>query len=80
MHQKSIADVEIINDPIIGEDFYASIDIKIQHFAHEALKSAIEKNNAKGGSVVVMDVNTGEILAISNQPAGDLSLSENRMH
>ena len=78
VHQKSIADVEIINHPIIGEDFYASIDIKIQHFAHEALKSAIEKNNAKGGSVVVMDVTTGEILAISNQPAGDLSLSENR--
>ena len=78
VHQKSIADVEIINEPIIGEDFYASIDIKIQHFAHEALKSAIERNNAKGGSVVVMDVTTGEILAISNQPAGDLSLSENR--
>jgi len=35
--------------------------------AHQALKSAIEKHNAKGGSVVVMDVTTGEILAISNQ-------------
>ena len=59
VHQKSIADVEIINDPIIGEDFYASIGIKIQHFAHEGLKSAIEKHNPKGGSVVVMDVTTG---------------------
>ena len=78
VHQNSIADVEIINDPVMGEDFYSSIDIKIQHFAHEALKSGIEKNNAKGGSVVVMDVTTGEILAISNQPAGDLSFSENR--
>ena len=78
VHQNIIADVEIINDPVMGEDFYSSIDIKIQHFAHEALKSGIEKNNAKGGSVVVMDVTTGEILAISNQPAGDLSFSENR--
>ncbi len=78
VHQNSIADVEIINDPVIGEDFYSSIDIKIQHFAHQALKSGIEKNNAKGGSVVVMDITTGEILAISNQPAGDLSFSENR--
>ena len=78
VHQNSIADIEIINDPVMGEDFYSSIDIKIQHFAHEALKSGIEKNNAKGGSVVVMDVTTGEILAISNQPAGDLSFSENR--
>ena len=78
VHQNSIADVEIINDPVMGEDFYSSIDIKIQHFAHEALKSGIEKNNAKGGSVIVMDVTTGEILAISNQPAGDLSFSENR--
>ncbi len=79
VHQNSIADIEIINDAVIGEDFYSSIDIKIQHFAHQALKSAIEKNNAKGGSVVVMDVTTGEILAISNQPAGDLSLSVNRV-
>ena len=79
IHQNSIADIETINQPVIGEDFYSSIDIKIQHFAHQALKSAIEKHNAKGGSVVVMDVNTREILAISNQPAGDLSLSENRI-
>ena len=78
VHQNSIADVEVVNDPIMGEDFYSSIDIKIQHFAHQALKSGIETNNAKGGSVVVMDVTTGEILAISNQPAGDLSFSENR--
>tara|TARA_B100000965_G_scaffold344051_1_gene314075 strand:- start:329 stop:1999 length:1671 start_codon:yes stop_codon:yes gene_type:complete len=78
VHQNSIADIEIISDPLIGEDFYSSIDIKIQHFAHQALKSGIEKNNAKGGSVVVMDVTTGEILAISNQPAGDLSFSKNR--
>ena len=78
VHQNSIADVEFINDPVMGEDFYSSIDIKIQHFAHEALRSVIEKNNAKGGSVVVMDVTTGEILAISNQPAGDLSFSKNR--
>jgi cell division protein FtsI (penicillin-binding protein 3) len=79
IHQNSIADIEMINDPMIGEDFYSSVDIKIQHFAHQALKSAIEKHNAKGGSVVVMDVTTGEIIAISNQPAGDLSLSENRI-
>ena len=78
VHQNSIADVEIVNDPVIGKDFYSSIDIKIQHLSHQALKSAIEENNAKGGSVVVMDVTTGEILAISNQPAGDLSLSKNR--
>ena len=78
VHQTSIADVEIVNDPVMGEDFYSSIDIKIQHFAHQALKSGIENNNAKGGSVVVLDVTTGEILAISNQPAGDLSFSENR--
>ena len=79
VHQNSIADVEIVNDPVMGEDFYSSIDIKIQHFAHQALKSGIETNNAKGGSVVVMDVTTGEILAISNQPAGDLSFTENRI-
>ena len=49
IHQNSIADIEMVNDPMIGEDFYSSVDIKIQHFAHQALKSAIEKHNAKGG-------------------------------
>ena len=79
LNQKIIADVEMIDQPLEGKDFHSSIDIKIQHFAHQALKSAIENHNAKGGSIVVMDIKTGEILAISNQPAGDLSLSRNRV-
>ena len=79
LNQKIIADVEMIDQPLEGKDFHSSIDIKIQHFAHQALKSAIEDHNAKGGSIVVMDIKTGEILAISNQPAGDLSLSRNRV-
>ncbi len=79
LNQKIIADVEMIDQPLEGKDFHSSIDIKIQHFAHQALKSAIENHNAKGGSIVVMDIMTGEILAISNQPAGDLSLSRNRV-
>ena len=79
LNQKIIADVEMIDQPLEGKDFHSSIDIKIQHFAHQALKSAIENHNAKGGSIVVMDIMTGEILAISNQPAGDLALSRNRV-
>lgn len=79
IHQNSIADIEVVNHPIIGEDFVSSLDIKIQHIAHQALKTAIEKHNAKGGSAVVLDVSTGEVLAITNQPAADLSVIANRV-
>ena len=58
LNQKIIADVEMIDQPLEGKDFHSSIDIKIQHFAHQALKSAIEDHNAKGGSIVVMDIMT----------------------
>jgi cell division protein FtsI (penicillin-binding protein 3) len=52
-----------------GENLYTSIDLRIQYIAYRALYAAMGKYKAKSGSVVVMDVTTGEVLAMVNWPA-----------
>lgn len=52
-----------------GNYIKLSIDDRIQYLAYKALKDTVEKFNAKGGSVVVMDAKTGEILALANSPS-----------
>ena len=45
-----------------------SIDLRLQYLANRELRNAIIENGAKAGSLVIMDVKTGEILAMVNQP------------
>ncbi len=52
-----------------GEELVTSIDLRIQYLAYRELKSAIRDFQARAGSVVVIDVRTGEILAMVNQPS-----------
>lgn len=62
-----------------GGDLVLSIDRQIQYIAYRALKRGVIENNAQGGSVVVLNVHTGEILAMVNQPSynpNNLSESE----
>ncbi len=54
-----------------GEDVFLTIDYNIQHFTERALEEAVKRVNAVGGSVLVGDPNTGEILAIANYPDFD---------
>lgn len=51
-----------------GENLQLSIDKRLQYLAHRALKDAVAKHNAKSGAAVVLDVETGEVLAMVNQP------------
>ena len=51
------------------EETYALVLICGFSMAYRALKSAVQKHNAKSGSVVVLDVDTGEVLAMANQPS-----------
>jgi cell division protein FtsI (penicillin-binding protein 3) len=51
-----------------GKDVVLSIDRHIQHLAHAHLKNALEKHRAKAAAVVVLDVRSGEILALANLP------------
>ena len=53
-------------EPEDGLDIYTTIDVKIQDIAHFSLLEQLEKFKADHGSVVVMEVSTGEIKAISN--------------
>ena len=66
---RSVENVESIRPPHHGKDLRTSIDLRIQYLAYRTLKSAIQKYNAESGSIVVLDVETGEILAIVNQPS-----------
>ncbi|RZG03206.1 peptidoglycan glycosyltransferase FtsI [Pseudoalteromonas sp. CO348] len=51
------------------EDVYLSIDLRIQAIAYRALKSAVLSYKATSGSAIVVDVHTGEILALVNSPS-----------
>jgi len=63
-----IEDVEAVREPHNGRDLALSIDSKIQFLAFDALREAVRENKAKAGAAVVLDVHTGEILALANWP------------
>jgi len=66
---RTIEDIERIKAPRPGQDLRTSIDLRVQYLAYRALKQAVQENSAHGGSVVVLDIQTGEVLAMVNQPA-----------
>ncbi|HLG53383.1 MAG TPA: penicillin-binding transpeptidase domain-containing protein [Steroidobacteraceae bacterium] len=68
-HGRIVQNVESISAPRPGEDLYTSLDLRIQYLAYRELKSAIRKYRARAGSVIVIDVETGEVLAMVNQPS-----------
>ena len=65
---RTIEDVEGIEPPSPGRDLKSSIDLRIQYLAYRSLKNAVSEHGANSGSVVVLDVESGEVLAIVNQP------------
>ncbi len=52
-----------------GEDIQLSIDLRMQYMVHKALVDAVKKTGAKGGSVVAIDIASGQLLAMANQPS-----------
>ncbi len=68
-HGLVVQNVEINRTPVPGEDLHTSLDLRIQYLAYRELKSAIRKHNARAGTVIVIDVSTGEVLAMVNQPS-----------
>jgi cell division protein FtsI (penicillin-binding protein 3) len=64
-----IGDVELLSAARPGKDLRTSIDLRLQYLAYRELKRAVTESRARSGSVVVLDPNTGEVLAMVNQPS-----------
>ena len=64
-----VEDIQSVREPHDGKDLVLSIDSKIQYIAFTQIKEAVEKFKAKAGAAVVLDVHTGEVLALANWPA-----------
>ena len=64
-----VEEMAILQLPQNGKDLNLSIDSKIQFLAYNAVKDAVEKHRAKAGGAVVLDTQTGEILALANYPS-----------
>jgi cell division protein FtsI (penicillin-binding protein 3) len=60
--------VESVSLSLAGKDLVVSIDRRIQYMTYRALKQAVEKHKALSATAVVVDVQTGEVLAMANYP------------
>ena len=58
-------------DALNGRDIQLAIDSKVQFFAYQRVRDAVAEHGAKAGSVVVLDVKSGEVLALANYPSFD---------
>jgi cell division protein FtsI (penicillin-binding protein 3) len=67
-YQRAVQDVDSIRDASPGHDLTLSIDLRVQYLAYRELKAAVRDQRARAGSMVVLDVRTGEVLAMVNQP------------
>ena len=65
---RSVENVESISPPRQGRDLRSSIDLRLQYLAYRSLKAAIQRHKAESGSIVLLDIQTGEVLAMVNQP------------
>ncbi len=64
-----VEDVESIAEPQPGQDVLLSIDRRLQYLAYRELKAAVKTNRARSASAVILDVKSGEVLAMVNQPS-----------
>ncbi|NJD08299.1 MAG: penicillin-binding protein 2 [Methylococcaceae bacterium] len=67
--RRIIEDLDNIRLPVPGKDLTLSIDQRLQYLAYRELKKAVLQNRAKSGSLVLLDAQNGEVLAMVNQPS-----------
>jgi cell division protein FtsI (penicillin-binding protein 3) len=67
--RRAVDTVESIQAPQAGRALYLSLDWRLQFLAYRELKRAVKQHRARAGSAVILDVRTGEVLAMVNQPS-----------
>ncbi len=78
LQRRVVAHNGVLEAPRNGKDLTLSIDSRVQAIAYRALKTAVTRHKAKGGSVVVLDAHTFEVMAMANQPAFNPNRLEDR--
>jgi cell division protein FtsI (penicillin-binding protein 3) len=66
---RTVEEIELVRESRPGNDLRLTIDRRLQYLAYRELKTAVRRHGADSGSVVMMDLPTGEILAMVNQPS-----------
>jgi len=76
LDRKGLAGMEMQYDRKLmkGEDLHLSLDVRVQDILHDELQNGMEEYRAKAAAGLVMDVNSGEILALSSLPGFDPNL------
>jgi cell division protein FtsI (penicillin-binding protein 3) len=64
-----VKNLDYISVPVLGSDVQLSLDSRLQYVAYKELKSAVAAHRASTGSLVILEANSGEILAMVNQPS-----------
>lgn len=62
-------DLDYLRAPKFGRDIELALDLRLQYLAYRELKTAVERNRATSGSLVMLDADSGEVLALANQPS-----------
>jgi cell division protein FtsI (penicillin-binding protein 3) len=66
---RTVEHVEMVREAVPGRDLALTLDRRLQYLAYRELKRAVLKHGARSGSVVLLDVKSGEVLAMVNQPS-----------
>jgi len=64
-----VKDLGVVTPALPGNELMLSIDLRLQYQAYRELKASVQQHGAKAGSLIMVDVKSGEILALVNQPA-----------
>lgn len=67
--RRIIEDLATVREPVSGRDVRLSIDQRLQYLAYRELKKAVIKHRARSGSLVLLDADNGDVLAMVNQPS-----------
>lgn len=69
LYGQVVRDIKPIEDAQAGRNLALTLDLRVQYLAYRELKSAVIRHHAESGSAVVLDVATGEVVAMANQPS-----------